>query len=415
MERAITLRLIPTLFAIAFWPAAAFANLHYASIPLQDGRLSLQTLQNCLSGELHISNYAWSRIPLNAPLDLRGLSGWTTIRALNAALGDGVHIYADRQSVILEFDPDKLPRDWTQTCDATIRFTETAAPDATARQRARLGLRLPESINPQKPLVILIHGLDGDAGSCAALRDLLTANGQQVAIFAYPAERPLSESSEFLTREMNGLHRTFPGLKIDFVTESMGGLLARQYVEGPAYAGDVQHLILIAPPNQGSTWARLSIFNRLVVNTFKYLHDPQWSPTWMITEGICQAGSDLEPNSDFLQGLNSLARRPGVKYTIVAGDQPVTNRITGQVLSAIADALPRNIWGISVVHDFTQRAADDLLNSPGAGDGPVSLNSAALAGVDDFVVVHADHNSLYESVDGRIPAAWPVIRDRLAN
>jgi len=29
------------------------------------------------------------------------------------------------------------------------------------------------------------------------------------------------------------------------------------------------------------------------------------------------------------------------------------------------------------------------------------------------VVLHADHLSLYESVDGREPAAWPVVRERL--
>jgi hypothetical protein len=47
-------------------------------------------------------------------------------------------------------------------------------------------------------------------------------------------------------------------------------------------------------------------------------------------------------------------------------------------------------------------------------DGVVSLDSAKLDGVSDMVVLHADHNALAMETQGRPPAAWPTIKERLA-
>jgi hypothetical protein len=43
----------------------------------------------------------------------------------------------------------------------------------------------------------------------------------------------------------------------------------------------------------------------------------------------------------------------------------------------------------------------------------VSVKNCKLRGVDDFVVVAADHVSLYYPTNGQPPAAWDTIRDRL--
>ncbi len=41
--------------------------------------------------------------------------------------------------------------------------------------------------------------------------------------------------------------------KVNIVTHSMGSLVARSYVQGNSYASDVDNLIMIAPPNKGSS------------------------------------------------------------------------------------------------------------------------------------------------------------------
>jgi hypothetical protein len=46
-------------------------------------------------------------------------------------------------------------------------------------------------------------------------------------------------------------------------------------------------------------------------------------------------------------------------------------------------------------------------------DGPVTLESARLENVTDFVVVSADHVAMYCATPGKAPVAWDVVRDRL--
>jgi pimeloyl-ACP methyl ester carboxylesterase len=318
----------------------------------------------------------------------------------------------------IQFDPELMPDSWNESCDALRRFMRTMAPDATERQERRYGLHLPRVVNRSASLVILIHGLDGDAGCCGDLGGLLRVDGYQTAIFAYPADQPLEESSVFFAREMLALHDVFPSLRVELVSESMGGLIARRYVEGARYAGGVDRLILIATPNEGSSWTSAAVALKVAVNFFKWRNDPDWSPAWMVTEGVCQAAGDLRPKSEFLRELNALPRREGVRYTIIAGDRPVYRRYEANAL-ALADrcigSSVSDLWGFRQVKRSIELHERRLLEKRGENDGPVSLASARLAGVSDFVTVHVDHIALYQSVGGQPPAAYPVIHDRLKN
>ena len=53
----------------------------------------------------------------------------------------------------------------------------------------------------------------------------------------------------------------------------------------------------------------------------------------MVTDGLGEAGADLEPHSDFLERLNARPRREGVKYTIIAGNQHPARRMTANGLN----------------------------------------------------------------------------------
>jgi hypothetical protein len=347
---------------------------------------------------------------------MRGLGGWLAVRTLNGALGEGFQIRVDDSALVILIDPDKLPQDWDAGCDAAERFVAIAAPDATARQNRRFGLLLPLAVDPNRPLIVLIHGLDGDGSCCADLGNLLERDGHQVAFFSYPADQPLDRSATLLSDRLAVLHKNFPGMRIDLVTQSMGGLIARQWVEGPEYCGGVDRLIMIAPPNDGSVWSRFSLLMKLAVNASDWWNDPQWNPAWMFTQGITQAGRDLEPGSRFLTELNSHPRRSGIKYTIIAGDQPLAFRIAAQT-TAFGDRLLDDVLPDSGIWRHIDSAIDGqiqrLEERTGQSDGPVSLDSARLAGVDDFVIVPADHIALYKCVQGRAPASWPIIQERL--
>jgi pimeloyl-ACP methyl ester carboxylesterase len=336
---------------------------------------------------------------------------------VNASLGAAGHIKIAQQKLALRFDPARLPHTCRQAKKSVRVFTEEIEPRDFAQQRRTWGLLMPRDVDPARRMVILIHGLDCNRGSWQPMAKLLQHAGYQVGYFSYPSDGPVRGSVSLLSDQMHALHEAFPRMRLSIITHSMGGLVARGYVEGPNYAGNVDDLIMLAPPNQGSTWARYRFVLELREHYHLWRHNPNWRLSWMITDGLGEAGSDLEPGSRFLDKLNSRPRRAGVHYTIVAGDRGLLCRVEGEALLDAASLVParaRSWWGLHQVHAELEHAAWSALHHTGRCDGPVTLGSAHLAGVSDIVVLPADHNSLYLPIDGEPPAAWPVIRDRLA-
>jgi hypothetical protein len=198
----------------------------------------------------------------------------------------------------------------------------------------------------------------------------------------------------------------------------MGALVARAYVEGPAYAGGVDHLILLAPPNHGSPMARYRFLLELQEHASLARQDPDWRPSWIVTDGLGEAGSDLKPRSRFLQALNSLPRREGVKYTIIAGNQSPAYPMASRALTSTSRLIPpklRTLPGVRQAYASAQRTAARLAHQTGRSDGPVPLKSTRLDGVTDYVTVPADHCGLQTGTATRPPASWDTIQDRLAH
>ena len=350
-----------------------------------------------------------ARLPLPGRVDLDRVRDSRVVSALNQSLGDGLRVSTSSTSLVLHFDVDKLPRSCQSMSKAVRTFTAAAAPGATAAQAAEYGLFLPRAFDPARPLVVLVHGLDCDGANWDDMAALLSAEGHQVACFNYPSDQPVADSAALLGREMIALRRRFPAMPTDLLAHSMGCLVSRAYVEGPDYAGGVGRLVLVAPPNHGSDWARARLLLEADEHYHLWRHDPHWRPSWPITDGLGEAGRDLRPGSAFLKQLNARPRRAGVRYTIVAGSQTPTRRVTARCLDATSDSIggrAASWWGLRQCKSKLSAAAD--------GDGPVKIASARLAGVDDFVIVSSDHAGLYFARGRTPPAAWDTVRDRLS-
>ena len=310
-----------------------------------------------------------------------------------------------------------VPRDCESMTRAVREFTAAAAPEATAAQAATYGLLLPQRLAAAAPLVVLVHGLDCDRVNWSGMDRLLAAEGYQVAYFTYPSDQPVADSAALFGRHMRGLRERYPRMGVNVLAYSMGGLVSRAYIEGDGYAGGVERLILIGTPNAGSGWSRLRGVLEFQEHYHLWRHEPKWSPTWMITDGLGEAGRDLRPGSKFLKELNARPRRQGVKYTIVCGDQHPARRVAADWIDCTASWVPKRAdswWGVRQGKDALRRQANKVRNRANDGDGPVSVDRAQLAGVNDVVVVHADHVNLYVGTDKQLPAAWDTIRDRLS-
>jgi triacylglycerol lipase len=112
--------------------------------------------------------------------------------------------------------------------------------------------------------VVLLHGLARSASSMTSLSKALQTAGYSVCNISYPSRK---YSVEVLARDfvMPEIARCFPdqGVKINFVTHSMGGIIVRQL----AVTGSLPNMgrvVMLSPPNQGSevvdTLSRLWLF-----------------------------------------------------------------------------------------------------------------------------------------------------------
>jgi triacylglycerol esterase/lipase EstA (alpha/beta hydrolase family) len=400
---------IVTLVLVASTASAAPME---ARVALHDGRLSTADLTRVLLDDFHLSGMSLDV----GKIDMNGLAGTALVRSLNAALGDGCNVKVHPDALVLHVDSEKLPHNLSDAKLAVRVFTATAAPVATAAQKRSYGLLMPRQVDPHRPMVVLVHGLDCNRSNWFPMADLLIGDGFQVAYFTYPSDGPLEESAGLLTRDMKALRDDFPQLPLNIVAHSMGGLVARRYVEGDDYAGGVKHLILLGTPNLGSHWAAYRIGLEIQEHYQLWRHEKDWSPTWMITDGLGEAGRDLKPTSYFLKSLNARPRREDVAYTIVAGSQHPIYPMTANALEKCANVVPtraQHWWGFRQTESALHHASEKIRSKSGTSDGPVSIKNTQLGGVDDFLVLPADHASLYYPVDGKPPAAWAIIRDRL--
>jgi hypothetical protein len=186
--------------------------------------------------------------------------------------------------------------------------------------------------------VVLLHGLIRTESSMEKLAKHLSDEGFGVFNLGYPSR---SKTIEVLAEEEIPKAlvycRTKGAKKIHFATHSMGGILVRYYLKHH----DIQELgrvVMISPPNNGS-----EIVDKLGGNCiFKWLNGP--------------AGSQLGTDD------NSMPKKLGTvdaDLGVITGDRSV-NLILSYII-------------------------------PGKDDGKVSVESAKIKGMNDFIVIHATH------------------------
>jgi pimeloyl-ACP methyl ester carboxylesterase len=274
-----------------------------------------------------------------------------------------------------------------------------------------MGLTLPARLDPAKPLVVVLHGYNAGQWHVWDLMDAIEGGGHQIAPFCYAIHTEIPNIARDLARDLGKLRQAHPGVRISFVTHSMGGLVAREYVESDLYGNDTDRLILIGPPNHGTPVAH-----------FAFMAD--WRSAWA-ARGTTRpdddydqgkASEDLLPGSKFLKRLNERPRREGVKYTIVAGNRHQATTWMADLIDP-DDTKPsrwKKWWGIRQMRDVANSWAERMRKKEFESDGLVTLDSARLEGVTDFVVIGADHTGLVWRDGTKPPPAWEIIKDRLS-
>jgi len=194
------------------------------------------------------------------------------------------------------------------------------------------------SVVPRQDRVILIHGLGRSPLSLTRLQWALERAGYQVTNLRYPSHGGDVEhlAEEYLHKAVVSQNPGAPG-KIHFVTHSLGGIILREYLARHIVT-NLGRVVMLAPPNHGSELA-----DHLRKN---------WLGRIILGPAGCEMGTSA---TDLPARLGPAQFQAGV----IASDGP---------------GIP---WNCLVCR--------------GPSDGIVSVQSAKLEGMADFLVVHGSH------------------------
>jgi pimeloyl-ACP methyl ester carboxylesterase len=335
---------------------------------------------------------------LRLPLD--GLAGALTRRFLNQCLGSDVTISVQARELIVSLPPEQLAPSQLPALRDRLNDLARQARDEAQRRMSALGMHANPSYrpnDPQRPTVCLIHGLNSTSRVFVHMVGPLEEAGFGVVFYNFPYNRDLDATARafgkdwLAFREKMGERRPWA-----IVTHSMGGLLARWYVEAdPRYAHDVSDLIMIAPPNHGSDLSGAQALLQLIQGV-KAVNQEQASALAKLSDGLGAAAEDLTPGSAFLRALNQHPRREGVRYHILAGDAGPLNPTTRDQIEAQLRVLTRGKGLIGGLARFATGEVTARLDemTEGSGDGCVAVASTRLDGVADHQTIHANHVEL---------------------
>lgn len=186
--------------------------------------------------------------------------------------------------------------------------------------------------------VILIHGLARTHRTWFRMQKALTKNGYQVINLAYPSRKYTIEelANKYISNAIIQCRRNNAS-SIHFVTHSLGGILVRYYLS-QHHLEELGHVVMLGPPNKGSE----------------------------LVDKFC-----------FMPGFERL------------------NGPAGYQLSAKPSSLPNQLgpvdYPVGVITG--NRSVNPFLSLfiPDENDGKVSVESAKLEGMSDFLVVSSTH------------------------
>ncbi|OIO72479.1 MAG: alpha/beta hydrolase [Zetaproteobacteria bacterium CG_4_9_14_3_um_filter_49_83] len=186
--------------------------------------------------------------------------------------------------------------------------------------------------------VVLLHGLARTADSMRTLDKRLSDQGYTVVNVNYPSRKhPIEALAEIAVGQGIAACEKQSASKIHFVTHSLGGILVRFYLT-MHQRDDIGRVVMLGPPNQGSE----------VADKLKH------APGYELING--PAGMQLGTASNDIPKLLGLV---DFQLGVIAGTQSI-NLLLSTML-------------------------------PGKNDGKVSVESAKVKGMQDFISLPVTH------------------------
>lgn len=197
---------------------------------------------------------------------------------------------------------------------------------------------LAEKVAAASNILLLIHGIIGDTEVIAKgvrlakdeNRTSVDAKFDLVVTYDYEnLSTSIQDTARQLKKQLNdiGLH-ALDDKRLTLLVHSMGGLVARWFIEQEGGNQVVDHLVMCGTPNVGSPFGKIDSARNLtsVLTTWAVNSFPVFAPfgAGLLTvlgrsKKISPCLEQMNPASPFIQELNA-GSDPGVRYSILAGD-----------------------------------------------------------------------------------------------
>lgn len=166
-------------------------------------------------------------------------------------------------------------------------------------------------IDPDRPLVLFVHGCNGSAGRFRALAEVFEAHGQQTICFSYDDRESLADSSGRLAAAIEELRGHLRHRDLTILGHSQGGLVARRALiaERPdrVAAGDDHEFRLVTVSSPFNGIAASSDCASVVLHVL----------TLGVSVGLCAAIAGAKWNE--IHDEAAFVREPGTLVDVVSG------------------------------------------------------------------------------------------------
>ena len=114
-------------------------------------------------------------------------------------------------------------------------------------------------VNPEKPPLVLVHGINDNAGVWLYLTLRLNREGCPVSTFSYfSLFSDMTTVCSRLEGHIRRVEATHPNFKPILVGHSLGGIIIRRWLQAPANQERIRGVITLATPHGGSKVAALA-------------------------------------------------------------------------------------------------------------------------------------------------------------
>ena len=240
----------------------------------------------------------------------------------------------------------------------------------------------------------MVHGFNSTPKQNIAMMAPIRAAGFACGTFAYPNDYLIRNAAQMLASNLHRFARQYPDRHVILVCHSMGGLVGRACIEDSLYdPGNVERLIMIAPPTHGSIIAHFAVGTDLWEHWLSRKDGWPWQRGRdSIVDGLGEAACDLCPRSEFLNELNSRPLNPHVRYTVLLGTGArFTESQVDWIRESVCESLAKVPGGKPSAKELDALLADIDELVEGKGDGVVAVKRGRLDGVSDTLVMPFGH------------------------